>query len=334
MRARYKKGQKCLHFQALQQDDGEDKIIFRPATITKAEKRINPETRQGVYFYWIQYMEDNSYAEIEEKELTKYNEALISGKESDVADDLRQVAQDVVEEKRRKERINEIPSQLRIRVPPVLKKIVLDDHDLITEQGKILPLPRPTHSRPSVAEIIEGWKTFRQLDEDEVICAQTEEIAAGLLSYFDSALRYCLLYPHEVAACDAALQLGAGGIAPSEVYGSEHLARLIVKLPELISVVLMVGSGDAQKVITLEDEVEDFLAYMTAEEETRNRLFSAVHEYVENPDWVPTPPPPPPQIAQSHAVAVERNTTPTAKAIKKETGGVATAAPGEVALQE
>ena len=96
----------------------------------------------------------------------------------------------------------------------------------------------------------------------------------------------------------------------------------------------MVGSGDAQKVITLEDEVEDFLAYMTAEEETRNRLFSAVHEYVENPDWVPTPPPPPPQIAQSHAVAVERNTTPTAKAIKKETGGVATAAPGEVALQE
>jgi hypothetical protein len=33
----------------------------------------------------------------------------------------------------------------------------------------------------------------------------------------------------------------AGGVAPSEVYGAEHLVRLLVKLPELVPVVMMAG---------------------------------------------------------------------------------------------
>lgn len=37
------------------------------------------------------------------------------------------------------------------------------------------------------------------------------------------------------------MQAMANGKAPSELYGAEHLVRLLVKLPELLPVAMMAG---------------------------------------------------------------------------------------------
>lgn len=57
------------------------------------------------------------------------------------------------------------------------------------------------------------------------------QVAHGLQSYFDKALAACLLYRSEH---DQAHQVLCDGALPSAVYGAEHLARLLVRLPDLL----------------------------------------------------------------------------------------------------
>ena len=285
LRALFKKGQKCIVPISEEKEDGEEDITYYPAVITRGEKRTDPDTKEATYHYWIHYVGfGNSYdAEVEEKDLLKYDVDLLTGGISAAADEARARAQDAAEAKRQKERLSEIPSQLRLRIPHLLKQVVLDDYVLITQQGRILPLPRPSHARPSAGQTIHDWQSFRKSDEDEETCEQIDEIADGLVSYFDNALRHFLLFQPEVAACDAAL---ASGAPPSEVYGAEHLVRLLTKLPELVSVLLMTSGGDALNVVTLEDEISDFMAWAT-EVKTQGRLFSTKEEYIANPHWTP-----------------------------------------------
>jgi hypothetical protein len=43
--------------------------------------------------------------------------------------------------------------QIRLRIPPLLKKVVLDDYEGVAQRGRALPLPRSAHGRPSVAQV-------------------------------------------------------------------------------------------------------------------------------------------------------------------------------------
>lgn len=287
-RALFKKGQKCIYWKRVKDGgEGEDEDIeYYLAVITRGEKRTDPDTNDATYHYWIQYSgyDDKWHeAEVDEDELLKYDVDLLTGGVSAATDKAKAHAEEIAEAKRLKERLAEVPSQLRLRIPHILKQIILDDYELINQQGKILPLPRPNHARPSAGQAIRDWQSFRKEDEDEETCAQVDEIADGLVSYFDYALRHCLLYHPEVAACDAAL---ASGVPPSEVYGAEHLTRLIIKLPELVSVLLMTSGGDALNIVTLEDEISDFMAWAT-EVKTQGRLFSTKEEYTANSHWNP-----------------------------------------------
>jgi mortality factor 4-like protein 1 len=173
---------------------------------------------------------------------------------------------------------------MRLTIPPSLKKMVLDDYDLIMHQGKILPLPRPAFSKPSVTQLIRDWQIFRKIDEEEELCLQIDEISDKLIEYFDLSLRQFLLYQPEVAACD--LALATTGEVPSQIYGAEHLVRLIVKLPQLVPVVLMSSPGNAQYIITVEGELGDLLAWAT-EDTRKENLIAAPEEYILNPHWTP-----------------------------------------------
>ena len=135
------------------------------------------------------------------------------------------------------------------------------------------------------------------------------QVAAGLRQYLDRGLRHHLLYASEQPAAEAAL---AGGAVPSDVYGGEHLARLLVKLPELAPVAHMGMQASrspahacapfppsapypctphsthpsAQHVLALEARLAELMARL-AELRPLAKFFSTPSEYVPNPDAPP-----------------------------------------------
>jgi hypothetical protein len=288
-RALFKKGQKCIHPIEEVNEDGTSEVIKYPAVIERGEKRHDEDTGESAYWYLLSYpgYGESHNAWVEEYELLRYDATLLSKGTSAEADAALALAEEMAEAKRRKERLGEIPVQLRIRIPAHIKRILLEDHDAVTQRGMALALPRPARGRPSVADVLAMWEATRKEDEDEETCAMVDEVLAGLASYFDNALRHFLLYQAELPACDAAL--GGGAFDPKDVYGAEHLLRLIAKLPELVPVVQMTGGGaSAQYVVSLEDEIEDLMAWLTNVEH-KEAVFAKAEEYERNPHWTGPP---------------------------------------------
>ncbi|CAN0320298.1 unnamed protein product, partial [Discosporangium mesarthrocarpum] len=52
---------------------------------------------------------------------------------------------------------------------------------------------------------------------------------------FDGLLDYCLLYPSEKAQLLQAFAEQSGKVPPSEIYGPEHLLRLMATLPRMLT---------------------------------------------------------------------------------------------------
>lgn len=224
----------------------------------------------------------------------QYDASLLDGGTSVAADEAvankKRKAELEAEAIRHQKLLADIPLQLRLRIPAPLKKVVLDDHERVTQKGLALRLPRSKDDKPSVADIIKEWQESRSNEEEsaekEVDQEAVAQVATGLISYFDNALRQFLLYQAEVPLYDAALQ--GGKLAPSDVYGAEHLLRLFIKLPELVPVVMMCTHGDAQHVLTMEEQVHDLMNSLT-DEDRQGVLFAGEEDYEKNEHWVPPP---------------------------------------------
>lgn len=76
-------------------------------------------------------------------------------------------------------------------------------------------------------------------------------------------------------------QVCTPGVQPSEVYGAEHLVRLLVKLPELVPVWCM----SPQDTLNLEVRLYDLMQWAAGE--AQGSLFSTREEYKPNPDAAP-----------------------------------------------
>lgn len=282
-RALFKKGQKCIVPFLQEPDDGEEEdIVYYAAEIRRGEKRTDPETKEASFHCLIHF---NGWSKqydqwFEEKELLKYDIDLLTGKSTATADAARQRAREMLQAKREKQEMNEIPTQLRLFMPYQLKSVLLSDYEEVAQLGRTFPFPRPAYSRPSVAEIVNEWKTAREA-RDDVDPFEVSEVADGVLSYFDNGLRHFLLYQPEVVEYDA---LRNKGIVPRNAYGAEHLLRLFIKLPELISVVSMAENGEARKIFELVKHLHSIMQMML---ENQARFFSGKNEYVNNPHWVP-----------------------------------------------
>jgi hypothetical protein len=292
-RASFKKGQKVCINLGYVTDEGDAVLDFKAGQITRGEKFTDPVTNEIIFYYDVLIPDYNKGVEtrFEESYLLKYNADLIHGVLTPEADAIRLYCMDVAKAKWEIDRQTVVPTQLRLTIPPSLKQMVLDDYDLIMHQGKILPLPRPAHSKPSVSELIRDWQVFRKDEEEEDLCLKIDEISDKLIEYFDLSLRQFLLFQPEVAACDLALASShhsEENLMPSDIYGAEHLVRLIVKLPELVPTVLMSSPGNAQFIITVEEEINDLLAWAIDESRTEN-LLAAKEEYIVNPHWTPPP---------------------------------------------
>ena len=159
---------------------------------------------------------------------------------------------------------------LPIHMPDNLKSLLVDDWENVTKNKSLLPLP----SEHSVSEILftyfEAEKHKRRLGSAEAVLF--EDFVAGFKDYFDKCIGLMLLYAFERKQYAQARRLWEKeGINASDVYGAEHLCRLLCKLPELIAQTNM----DDESVSEVSDEIAKFTHWLA---KNSNRFFTADYE--------------------------------------------------------
>jgi hypothetical protein len=95
-----------------------------------------------------------------------------------------------------------------------------------------------------------------------------------LLTYFNQGVRQFLLYAPEVPLYDeifakrkrAGDGSGEDELEPADVYGVQHLVRLLVKLPELVCVQMMALPVEgARYIVAVEDWLMELMEFLEAE---------------------------------------------------------------------
>ncbi|KAL7085224.1 hypothetical protein ACP275_14G269000 [Erythranthe tilingii] len=158
--------------------------------------------------------------------------------------------------KKRKQEILEkeciIPSEklVIIQIPSTLKKQLIDDNECITHLDQLVKLPRS----PSVHEILNKYIDYR-VKKNGKIPESVGEIVKGLLCYFDKALPSMLLYKHERPQYKEVIP---DNVSPSRVYGAEHLLRLFVKLPDMLSCMHI----ETETLTELQQRLNDLLRFL------------------------------------------------------------------------
>jgi len=160
--------------------------------------------------------------------------------------------------------------EIKLNLPAVLKKQLVDDWDWITREKKIVSLPR----KPTVAEILDLFlQTKKKGGQSEKIF---NEVIEGIRIYFDKALGTLLLYRFERPQYSDLTKKQAKPL--SEVYGAEHLLRLFVKLPQLLAHTNM--EEDAANV--LQQKLNEFLKFLQ-----KNHATFFLTEYpLATPDYI------------------------------------------------
>merc|ERR1719273_2071317 len=93
-----------------------------------------------------------------------------------------------------------------------------------------MTLPRTSGTR--VCDILRDFEQFavRNGQEKDIVA----EVARGIKDYFNQALQVTLLYKLERSQLHS-LSAQHGDLEMDQIYGVEHLCRLFVKLPQLLS---------------------------------------------------------------------------------------------------
>ncbi|KAK7696372.1 hypothetical protein QCA50_001026 [Cerrena zonata] len=168
--------------------------------------------------------------------------------------------------------------EMKINVPEVLKVLLVDDWEAVTKNSHLVPLPR----QPCVNEILEEFKQYilgqpKTHLRDPPTLLPT--IIAGLQTYFDRALGANLLYRFErpqYAEMRRQYVTGPQVIVGQEremssIYGAEHLLRMLVSLPTMVSSSTM----DPESVGLVRDYVNELMTWMAMD---RDRIFIKEYE--------------------------------------------------------
>ncbi|EFJ22850.1 hypothetical protein SELMODRAFT_228384 [Selaginella moellendorffii] len=155
--------------------------------------------------------------------------------------------------KRKSEEKDGEDNSLKFSLPAALKKLLIEDCELVTQGSKLAKLPKS----PSVEEILQKYLETKTKPGDSLV-----EILNGLRSYFDKALPLMLLYKEERKQH---VEVFANNTStPSAVYGAEHFLRLFVKLPELLQYVNMEEEAASQ----LQQKLMDLLKFIQKNQST------------------------------------------------------------------
>ncbi|MBW0515892.1 hypothetical protein O181_055607 [Austropuccinia psidii MF-1] len=122
---------------------------------------------------------------------------------------------------------------ITILFPEALKLQLVDDWEAVTRKNQVVTLPR----NPTVKTLFEEYEQHAiQPSTSPQAKNLMKEVLAGLKVYFDRSLGHSLLYRNERQQyIEIRKKSGLEGKTASEIYGAEHLLRLFVNLPEMIS---------------------------------------------------------------------------------------------------
>ncbi|RCI14271.1 hypothetical protein L249_6153 [Ophiocordyceps polyrhachis-furcata BCC 54312] len=171
-----------------------------------------------------------------------------------------------------------------IPMPDHVQAMLVDDWENITKNNQLVPLPHPN----PVNKILQDYLDFEKPHREQGSASMDilEEVIAGLREYFEKALSRILLYRFERhqymnsrALWDNNTEETSKYKSVSDVYGVEHLARLIVSLPELLAQTNM----DQQSVSRLREEMGKFNVWLSRNCETYflNEYETPSQEYID-----------------------------------------------------
>lgn len=150
--------------------------------------------------------------------------------------------------------------EIVVLCPDILKELLVNDWELITKEHQLVSLP----SKPTVSEIIKKYRTSLgklSSSEDE----KYTEFLSGLKIYFNRALGSILLYRFERQQyLDITKDPATADKDPCDIYGAEHLLRLIVSLPSLIAYTNL----DQESIAIFKDQVENLSKFLEQNQKT------------------------------------------------------------------
>ncbi|KKF95561.1 Chromatin modification-related protein eaf3, partial [Ceratocystis fimbriata CBS 114723] len=155
---------------------------------------------------------------------------------------------------------------IQLPIADHIKALLVDDWENVTKNNMLVPTP---HAYP-VATILDDYlQAEKKLRTPESANWDIlHEVVAGVREYFEKALGKILLYRFERPQYHDMLQLWESGsekyTGPCDTYGPEHLARLLVSLPELVAQTNM----DQQSVSRLREELSKFSVWLARNAQT------------------------------------------------------------------
>jgi mortality factor 4-like protein 1 len=161
--------------------------------------------------------------------------------------------------------------KFRIEIPEELKYVLVSDGELVS-QKKLFGLP----AKMSVGTILSDYvKHVEKLQLDNI--GAVSEVILGIKEFFNSTVCLQLLYKQEKP--QYANKVAKENVAPSDIYGSPHLLRLMVKIGPLLNQSTIDATSESN-VGLIENVIGDFLIYLEA---NRSRLFTSKN-YTESVD--------------------------------------------------
>ncbi|KAJ6510407.1 MRG-domain-containing protein, partial [Mycena sanguinolenta] len=170
--------------------------------------------------------------------------------------------------------------EMKLNIPEQIKVKLVDDWQIVTKDNKLVTLPRS----PTVEELLAEFELHLKRTQpasvkDPIALAST--VVSGLQVYFDRSLANHLLYRFErpqYTAIRAKYITGQNVVIGqekemSQIYGAEHLLRMLVTLPTMIAQ----SSLDAESTDIVRDYVNELLGWMLQEQ---SRLFQP--DYVDH----------------------------------------------------
>ncbi|KAG7442111.1 MRG-domain-containing protein [Guyanagaster necrorhizus] len=161
--------------------------------------------------------------------------------------------------------------EMKLTVPESLKATLVDDWEAVTKNNQLVDLPR----NPNVVQILALFAKYvletrpAELRQPEILI---HTIISGLQVYFDRSLGSQLLYRFERPQYAVVRQTYVTGAdvdvskipEMSAIYGAEHLLRMLVSLPQMVSA----SPLDAESVGLIRDYVNELLNYLAANKAT------------------------------------------------------------------
>jgi len=167
-----------------------------------------------------------------------------------------------------------------ISIPEELKYVLVSDWDLLTHKKSLFSLP----AKITVANILTDYiKNADKLASDgknsmtQIRLSMIKEVAHGIKGFFDAFIGTQLLYNNERVQFHDEILKDTSGKAPSDIYGSAHLLRLMVRIGGLLDRYNIREESDVR---LIEGIISDFLQYL---EVNRTKYFTSKN-YVEATD--------------------------------------------------